>query len=139
MTDEEVDRLAAHLGISRQKTLKEYCRKIGGRISLKEVKTPQGGYDCFFLKELPAVKKEEEVSLPRRVCGIYEARPLQCRTWPFWDGNLASRENWENAGKRCPGMDRGKHYSRERIEALRDAPDWPDRPPNSGTTRQRRK
>jgi Fe-S-cluster containining protein len=140
MTDDEVDRLATHLGLSRAQTLKDHCRKIGGKISLKETRTPQGGYDCKFLTELPPERnKPGQIPLPRRVCGIYEARPLQCRTWPFWDGNLASKENWERAAKRCPGMDRGKHYSQARIEALRDAPDWPDRPPNSGTTKQRQK
>lgn len=131
MSSEEVDRLASHLGLSRERTLKEYCRKIGQRISLKESRTPQGNFDCVFLKEIPAEKKPGQVSLPRRVCGIYEVRPLQCRTWPFWDGNLASRENWDNSAKRCPGMNGGKKYSKEKIEALRDAPDWPDKPPTS--------
>jgi Fe-S-cluster containining protein len=65
------------------------------------------------------------------VCGIYPVRPLQCRTWPFWDGNLASAENWNAAAKRCPGMNRGRRFGKAEIEALRDATDWPDRPPTS--------
>jgi hypothetical protein len=125
MSEEEVDRLAAHLGISREQTLKDYCRKIGKRISLKENRTPQGNYDCVFLKQLPAEKVKGKVSLPKRVCGIYAVRPLQCRTWPFWDGNLASKENWEASAKRCPGMNRGKQFTQEQIETLRDATEWP--------------
>jgi Fe-S-cluster containining protein len=132
MSSEEVDRLAAHLGLSRAKTLKEHCRTIGGRVSLKEHRTAEGNFDCTFLKEIPGdPTKTGSLSLPKRVCGIYAVRPLQCRTWPFWDGNLASRENWDRAGRRCPGMNTGKHYTPERIEALRDAPDWPDAPPTS--------
>ena len=132
LSDVEVDRLAEHLGLSREQTLKQYCRKLHGKISLKEKLSPQGNYDCIFLEEIPAGPKEKgTIPLRRRGCGIYAARPLQCRTWPFWDGNLASQKNWDNAAKRCPGMNTGKHYSKARIEALREAPDWPDRPPSS--------
>jgi uncharacterized protein len=28
-------------------------------------------------------------------CGIYETRPLQCRTYPFWPSLLATPEDWE--------------------------------------------
>jgi Fe-S-cluster containining protein len=132
LSDAEIDRLAGHLRLSRDETLKQYCRKIGQRISLKETRTPQGNYDCIFLQEIPAKREKGKVTLPRRVCGIYAVRPLQCRTWPFWDGNLASRETWDAAAQRCPGMNEGRRYTQERIEALRDAPDWPDRPPTSG-------
>src|SRR5258706_2955612 len=129
MSDEEITRLAEHLGLSRDETLKKYCRKIGQRVSLKEKLSPQGNYDCIFLEETPA--KSGKIPLRSRVSGIYAVRPLQCRTWPFWAGNLASKENWDEAAKRCPGMNEGRHYTQERIEALRDAPDWPDRPPTS--------
>jgi hypothetical protein len=33
-------------------------------------------------------------------------------------------------------MNEGRHYTRQRIEALRDAPDWPDKPPTSGAARK---
>jgi uncharacterized protein len=131
LSDEEVDRLAEHLGLSRDQTLEKYCRKIGRGISLKERRTPQGNYDCVFLEERPARRERGKVALPKRVCGIYPVRPLQCRTWPFWEGNLASRANWEAAAKRCPGMNRGRAFGREEIEALRDARDWPEDGPTS--------
>lgn len=131
MSDEEVGLLAKHLGLSRKETLETYCRKIGGRTSLKEIRTKEGNHDCVFLKEIPAEKVKGKVTHTRRVCGIYEVRPLQCRTWPFWDGNLASRANWEAASKRCPGMDGGKKYSLEQIEALKNATGWPEEGPSS--------
>eukprot|EP00961_Rhodomonas_salina_P046921 629705-Rhodomonas_salina.2 len=28
----------------------------------------------------------------KAICSLYEARPKQCRTWPFWPENLASPE-----------------------------------------------
>jgi Fe-S-cluster containining protein len=28
-------------------------------------------------------------------CTVYEARPTQCRTFPFWKENLRRRGSWE--------------------------------------------
>ena len=126
ISDDEVRLLAEHLGLSEAETRVQYTRKLGGKISLKEKRSPQGLYDCIFLTELPDGK---------RVCGIYSVRPLQCRTWPFWEGNLRSQEDWDAAATRCPGMKGGKKYSLEQIEALRDAKEWPE----AGPTSQRRK
>ena len=127
ISDEEIDRLAALLKLQRDAVITKYCRSIGQRYSLNERHTPQGLYDCVFLEEL----KLPEGGV-KRVCSIYAARPLQCRTWPFWDGVLASRENWEAAGKRCHGINHGSRtFTREQIEALRDARDWPEQPPTS--------
>src|SRR4028118_1789755 len=49
----EIARLAAHLKITPAETVKRYCRKVGGRISLNERLTPAGNYDCVFLVERP--------------------------------------------------------------------------------------
>ncbi len=67
----------------------------------------------------------------RRVCGIYEARPLQCRTWPFWPENLDTKQAWAAETRKCPGMNTGRHYTRGQIEAVRDAADWPAQGPGS--------
>src|SRR5438067_1390556 len=87
ISEVEIGRLAEYLKISREEVLEKYCRRLGGRISLKENRAVGGNYDCVFLKEEEGSKK--------RICTVYPVRPLQCRTWPFWEGNLESRENWE--------------------------------------------
>jgi Fe-S-cluster containining protein len=129
LSDVEVDRFAEHLKMEKVAFLKKYCRLIGGRVSLKERKNFRNEYDCVFLKEIDI--DEAGKIRKQRVCTAYEVRPLQCRTWPFWDGNLASKKAWKEAGVRCPGMNKGRAFTREQIEALRDAEDWPDRPPSS--------
>lgn len=43
-------------------------------------------------------------------CTAYEARPTQCRTFPFWTSNLHSRSAWERLRAFCPGIDRGKRH-----------------------------
>ena len=40
-------------------------------------------------------------------CTVYEARPTQCRTFPFWNSNLKSRSAWERMRCFCPGIDKG--------------------------------
>lgn len=127
ITQEEIEILARHLGRAIEEVQKRYVRRIGSRYSLRERKTLDGNYDCIFLINMPDGPDGQK----RRGCGIYEARPLQCRTFPFWDGIVDSRRAWESAARHCPGMDRGKHYSPRRIEALRDASRWPDEPPSS--------
>lgn len=124
---EEIERLARHLGHDIEDVHKRYLRKIGSRYSLRERKTLVGDYDCIFMIDLPDAPDGSR----RRGCGIYPVRPLQCRTFPFWDGIVASRRSWESAARHCPGLNRGKLYSRNRIEALRDASEWPQDAPST--------
>ena len=53
-----------------------------------------------------------------RQCSVYEVRPLQCRTWPFWPENLWSKKTWDHAAKRCHGMNAGhRHFTLDQIAA----------------------
>src|SRR5262249_50004249 len=103
------------------------------KYSLREVRNARGEFDCIFLKEeKTGDARKGQVVFTKRSCTIYGFRPLQCRTWPFWEGNLMSREAWGRAAERCHGMNSGSRvFSREQIEALRDAKDWPKKSPGS--------
>lgn len=147
VTDEEIELAARHLGRAVPEFRKEYCRRVGGKISFKEVRRPNGLHDCVFLTELPpplaangkTLEPGEPVPLGRRVCGIYPVRPLQCRTWPFWETNLSNRRAWDRAAKGCPGMNRGgRHFTREQVESVRDAAEWPANPPSSAAAADER-
>ena len=101
---EEVTQLAAAVGMEDVEALRDrYVRKVGVRESLREF--PDGAC-VFFDTEL-------------RRCQVYDARPRQCRTWPFWDSNLKSPEAWEHTCEVCPGSGKGKLYSIEQIETQR--------------------
>ena len=129
VSDVEIDRFATHLSMERDAFLKKYCRLIGGKVSLKERRNLRNEYDCVFLKEIDI--NEAGKIRKQRVCTAYEVRPLQCRTWPFWDGLLANKKQWDKAANGCPGINRGRAYTLEQIEALRTCDDWPDQPPSS--------
>jgi Fe-S-cluster containining protein len=86
--DTEIDRIAALLKISLQEFIRRYTRLVSGRLSLNE---NQISYDCIFLKD-------------KKYCQVYEARPKQCQTFPWWDGLLKNPESWEAAGLDCEGI-----------------------------------
>lgn len=104
ITPAELSQMAKALGISDERFEREYTRTIAGvRTSLNEY--PNG--DCYFFD-----------SATRR-CQIYDVRPAQCRTWPFWDSNLGSRKDWKEAAQRCPGCNNGPLIPLEEIEKRR--------------------
>jgi Fe-S-cluster containining protein len=83
-------------------------------LSLQEHKT-EHGYDCTFL--------DRQTMPGRAVCSIYEDRPTQCRTWPFWPENIRTSRDWNAARRRtpCPGMGQGRIVPLEQIRVQRDA------------------
>ncbi len=50
-------------------------------------------------------------------CTVYAVRPRQCRTWPFWDSNVASPEAWQRTCEVCPGAGQGELIPAEEILA----------------------
>jgi Fe-S-cluster containining protein len=113
-TEEEGRAMAAAVGLDEATFLRRHARRLAQGWSLKERKTAHG-FDCVFL--------DRETVPGKAVCGLYGARPTQCRTWPFWTENLESPEAWE-ATKRttpCPGMGVGKLVQIESIRQQRDA------------------
>lgn len=112
VTDDEADALAGRFSVSRAEFLRTYTRSTSAGRSLTEKKTAFG-LDCVFL---------DRDSVPgKAVCGVYEHRPLQCRTWPFWPSLLRSRAAWDSAAKTCPGMNRGNLVTVEEIRIRRDS------------------
>lgn len=95
----EIDALARRLEITPAEFEEQYVRLIGIRRSLVE----EDNYDCVFFD-----------SKTRR-CQVYEDRPRQCRTWPFWKSNLKSASAWEETAQSCPGCNRGRLYDLEQI------------------------
>ncbi len=124
ISDREIGRLAEYLALTPEQVVRKYCRNVAGRFSLKE-KLRDGLHDCVFLEQVREVSADGACRSPRLMCSVYPVRPLQCRTWPFWEGNLASPDNWNRAGTRCPGLGKGKLHEQREIERLRDAEDWP--------------
>lgn len=48
-------------------------------------------------------------------CGVYKARPTQCRTFPFWPENM-DKKSWESLIEHCPGINKWPILQEELIE-----------------------
>jgi Fe-S-cluster containining protein len=86
--EEEINALSNLLQITPQEFIRTYTKKVGFRLSLLE--HPRT-FDCVFLKG--------------KQCQVYSARPKQCRTFPWWEDHLHSKEAWKEAIDRCEGID----------------------------------
>ena len=103
VTPEDITAIAEFLNIGIDEARRKYVRKAEGRLSLVERKDNR---DCIFLQ--PDGKGG-------RNCRVYPVRPIQCRTWPFWPGNIEDHESWCRAGGRCPGINRGALHDIDEI------------------------
>jgi uncharacterized protein len=45
----------------------------------------------------------ECIFLNGKMCSIYEHRPQQCGTFPWWPDVVRSKTSWENEKERCEG------------------------------------
>ena len=101
LSRKDIDALLAMLGAEKREFLHRYCRHVSygtvKRISLKE----KPNLDCIFWEN--------------DGCSVYDARPLQCRSFPFWSVCLSSREEWERFSRQCPGIGRGPLHPKAEI------------------------
>jgi Fe-S-cluster containining protein len=92
-------RLARHFKLKTLAFTRRHCDKTDGHFHLKKFKGP-----CPYLEG--------------KACSVYEARPAQCRTWPFWPENMSARA-WSAEVKRfCPGIGKGRLYTEAEILAI---------------------
>lgn len=101
----EIQALADATSLSFDDFARRYVRQIGRRKKPRYSLIEKANNDCIFWSDEGG-------------CAVYEARPRQCREFPFWPELLESPEDWEHEGQRCPGMNRGRLYSSEEIQAV---------------------
>ncbi len=101
MNAAESERIARHLGLTREAFLGQYAYPVDGGHSLREV---GDNYACIFFRN--------------ERCTIYDVRPTQCRTFPFWSENIRSETAWKKTCRSCPGIGQGRLYARDEILAI---------------------
>lgn len=102
VSDREIARLAAALGLSVEDFTRRYVRRVFERFSLVE----RANNDCVFYED-------------GKGCTVYDARPDQCRTFPFWPKHFATEQTWRAAAAECPGIGKGRLHDRKAIETGR--------------------
>lgn len=87
ISNPDLERLASYLQISQWEFILNYTKRVDGMLVLLD---RPGTHDCIFLKD--------------NRCSVYEGRPTQCRTFPWWLQNLQTPDAWNRAAEHCEGI-----------------------------------
>ena len=89
LTKENAERIADHLKMTLAEFMEQCCRKVempeGKVLCLKE----KSNFDCIFWSN---------------GCLIYEVRPTQCMTFPYWPFLVNDKKLQEEEKHRCKGL-----------------------------------
>jgi Fe-S-cluster containining protein len=85
---ENLERMAGSRGMDAAVFADQYVRLVGDRLSLREHIINGEHFCCFFDR------------IDHR-CAIYQNRPKQCETFPFWD---KFKDEQHDLMLECPGI-----------------------------------
>ena len=105
MSPDEAEAASVHLDL----TVDEFANKYATHKARSTVKTnrawlqiknkdEEDGGGCIFLDE-------------NNLCSIYEARPVQCSTYPFWSNILRSPNSWDAEVREADNSTKGPYWT----------------------------
>ena len=101
LSSNDFRRLLKHSGLAFRQFIDTFIKKVdigtGYALSLKE----KPNNDCILWGE--------------HGCTAYDARPVQCSTFPFWQGVIDTVADWDSESVDCPGIGHGSLIPAERI------------------------
>ncbi len=100
LTEDDVTRLAAYLGMSAEAFEGRYVYRT---TNLRRLRIPRA-VQCVFLKS--------------DGCSVHAAKPLQCSTFPFWPELVDDKRRWLQTAKWCPGIGKGPLINIETAQAI---------------------
>jgi Fe-S-cluster containining protein len=117
VTRPEIQLIADFLKMPVEQVRQNYLKRVGFRTTIIEQPSTK---DCIFLRETKG----------RKNCIVYPVRPRQCRSWPFWPGNLKNPDAWNKAAQKCAGINHGRLYQLKEIKRIKREEKWwqPARP-----------
>jgi uncharacterized protein len=87
VSKEDIENIASFLKMSFDDFMKKYTRICFGKVSLIE----KPNFDCIFYEN--------------KKCKIYNSRPIQCATYPWWPNILKDEKSLNSIKEDCPGLD----------------------------------
>lgn len=104
LTEDDVTRAAKYLAVDEEEFRETYCdRDSAGDLRL----TTPPEKACHFLLE--------------GGCSIHEAKPLQCRAFPFWPEHVGQKRAWKRLSGNCPGIGAGAIVPIAQVRAMAQA------------------
>ena len=99
LSSKDLKRLSKYFSMSNIQFINKYCHRTDGHLHLKEIYMDG---KCQFLEGTK--------------CSVYKARPVACRSWPFWKENMNVKTWNKEVVNFCPGIGKGKLLSLSKIE-----------------------
>jgi uncharacterized protein len=107
LTEEDLARAARFLGMTAAEFESRYVYRTKYLLRLRALRVAR----CPFLRDFG--------------CAIHDAKPTQCRLYPFWPEMVEHPANWHRSMANCPGIGKGEVISietaRERAAGMRAA------------------
>lgn len=91
----EIESMAARMGCSAESFTRRHVRNA---------LDPRTGSQRPALRESDDAGGRCALLVGRNQCGVYDARPQHCRTFPYWESVLAGGVAFESARATCPGI-----------------------------------
>ncbi|MCD4680646.1 MAG: YkgJ family cysteine cluster protein [Bacteroidales bacterium] len=102
LSNNDLLNLQTYFSLEKKELIDTYCRIVNmGNFKMLSLKESRNN-DCIFLGE--------------NICQVYKARPLQCRSYPFWSTLMDNEDSWLDESKNCPGIGHGEFYSAKKID-----------------------
>lgn len=102
----DIENIAKAVNLTFDETVEVYTRRFKS----------DGGEDLLVLKEY---SNNDCIFLKENGCSIYQNRPIQCITYPFWKRIIESKESWDNEKMYCKGINSKDGFvSKEDIDFL---------------------
>jgi len=100
LTEDDVARLAGFLKTTPAAFERRYIYRTK---NLRRLRVPRH-VQCVFLKA--------------DGCSVHVAKPLQCRTFPFWPELVDNKREWLKTANWCPGIGQGPLVQIETARAI---------------------
>ncbi|HXK49258.1 MAG TPA: YkgJ family cysteine cluster protein [Clostridiales bacterium] len=100
----DLERLVEKSGFNLEELQRTYLSTVDGYTVFRDA----GSGACIFWDHI------------EKNCKIYEARPTQCRTFPFWKSLVYRKEKWDKETAMCPGIGEGRLYTEKEIDELKN-------------------
>jgi Fe-S-cluster containining protein len=89
LSKKDIENLSQHLKMGKTEFIETFTKQFEGYTVLLDQENLTA--DCIFLNE--------------NKCSVYENRPVQCKTFPWWISQIRSKAAWDEAKKHCEGID----------------------------------
>ena len=109
LSKRDLDELLKFFNMKTAEFVEKYCRWA----------------DYYYGEQVLALleKKNYDCILWENGCSAYQARPVQCSTYPFWSWMIKDKAMWDECAADCPGMNKGKTWTYEEILKNKNAYD----------------